>query len=109
MTIRTRAFPRWFASCAFNCETGSGFVALQKPSLAARRFFARLPLPASEAAIRLHNASSNFVLQILRQDLVPEAANQGSIFYGKKNLYAPVQVARHQVGASEINALITAV
>ena len=52
------------------------------------------------AAVGLHEARLDVVAQVDRQYVVAQASHEGLVFDGEEHLDAPVQVARHEVGAA---------
>src|SRR5665811_67722 len=71
-----------------------------------------LPVAARRAlvtAVRHHAARLDVIHQVLRQDLVADAPHQLLIFHREEQLHAAVEIARHQVGAAQIDFLLAAV
>src|ERR1039458_2668576 len=71
-----------------------------------------LPVAARGAlvtAVRHHAARLDVIHQVLGQDFVADAAHQFRIFHWEEQLHTAVEIARHQVGAAEIDFLLAAV
>src|ERR1700722_20397759 len=64
---------------------------------------------AEVAPVGLHSICIDVVSQIHFQNVVLDAAHQLGVLYRNHDFYPAVQVARHQVGASDVNLLPPAV
>ena len=71
-------------------------------------FFCQLAI-AGVLAIRLHVAGFRLVLQICAEDVIFQYADQANIFDREEHFDPPVKVARHEIGAAEIDFLVSAV
>src|ERR1039458_7807357 len=61
------------------------------------------------AAVRHHAPRLDVVHQIFRQDLVADAPHQFLIFHREEQFHAAIEIARHQVGAAQIDFLLAPV
>ena len=60
-------------------------------------------LGALITAVRLHEVGVDIVLQIIFEDILPQIAGMLRVGDGKHDLHPEIQVARHQVGAAQVD------
>ena len=60
-------------------------------------------------AVGLHEVGVDIVLQITLEDVLPQIAGMLRVGYGEHHLDPVIQVARHQVGAAQVDLVMTIV